>query len=1124
LKRFLLLFFWLGTFTAHGQTSSVLSSGKWYKLSVTADGIYRIDYNQLKNLGINPDAINPKKIQLYGGTNGMLPQANSIPRINDLKEISIYVVGADDGKFNKEDYILFFGQGPDAYQLLATKGIFQYQNNLYSDKSYYFLTIGGNDGKRMTLKENLAGNFPTVSEYDDIFYYETESTNELHSGRDWYGEQFDTKTEYTIRFEVSDIVENSPVKLISNVMGQSFSESSFQIFFNDAAIGEQKMTPIDNSQYAIKGSERTDSLSVNSSTVNAPSRTNQDIKLKFVKATTGRSLAYLDYLLLQPKRKLILNGDQILFHTLKSLEQPTTRFSISSMPSAGVVWDVTDSFEPSIQQISVTLDIATFSATSAVLRKYIAASNKNFPTPVSEGEVPNQNLHGISSLDLLIVTAPEFLSEAQRLAVYRKSANAVNAVVVTTTEVYNEFSGGKQDVSAIRDLARYLYINNKGIKNLLLFGRGSYDYKNYLSYNKNFVPIYESRNSLSPLETYSSDDYFGFLEPNEGNWGEGENPETHTLDIGVGRLPVKKIDEAKLIVDKLIQYQDQNWGEWRKEILFVADDGDFNLHQDQSNQIAESLETDHPEINTQKVFIDAFKQIISPIGQISPDATNELSNSVRRGVAIVNYTGHGGEQQWMQERILDQISLEKWKTSSRYPLLVTATCEFGRNDDPGLISTAELSMFKKDGGSIGLLTTARPVNSSTNFSLNKAFYQSLFTKNQNQFRDLGSIMRDTKNNSTSGVANRNFSLLCDPSMKLALPAPAVSVTEIKNLTSGSDTLKALSNVRVRGSVYANGVVNTSYIGVVMVTLFDKPTKEKTKGDENAPFDFTSRDNAIFRGQASIRNGQFELEFIIPSTINLTVGQSKLGFYTYSSGFPDATGVQSSIKLGAVEKKPGPDTKGPSVQVFMGDSTFINGGITGTNSKIVAILSDESGINISNFTPEKSITAILDDTLTVILNKYYQSDVDNFNRGKISYPIDGLKAGQHHLKLTASDTYGNTNSASISFSVSDQAGIQIEDLFNYPNPVTSSTIFRFKHSRSGENLEAAVGIYDPLGQLLVYNTYQINESTYIVDLPSWDATLVNGTKLAGGLYLLKLSVRSLLDGSKNEKITKVIISN
>ncbi|NOT75616.1 MAG: type IX secretion system sortase PorU [Cyclobacteriaceae bacterium] len=1124
MKRFLIILFLLGAIDALGQPS-VLSTGNWYKLSVEEDGIYKIDYDLLKKSGINPDLINPNNIQIYGGVNGMLPQPISTPRINDLKELAIHLAGASDNKFNREDYILFYGQGPDAYQLQAGKGIFQYQNNLYSDKNFYFITIGETAGKRIAEVPSLAGVFPIVDEYDHFGYYELEKVNELHSGRDWFGEIFDSKTENTIRFEIPGILDGTSIKLVSNVMGQSFAESSFQLFFNDVLIGEQRMDPIVNSQYAIKGIERTDTLTFSATIVGAPSKTNQDIKLKFNKAASGRSVGYLDYLLVQSKRRLALYGDQTIFHSLKSLTQPSTTFSITSMPTDGFVWDITDSFEGKIQQINIQTGVGRFSASSTVIKKYIVSSNKNYPTPKTEGEVTNQNLHGLPPLDLLIVTAPEFLAEAQRLASLRQSNNSLRVSIATTTEIYNEFSGGKQDVTAIRDAAQYLYFNGNGIKSLLLFGRGSYDYKNYFTYNKNFVPIYESRNSLSPLETYSSDDYFGFLENNEGNWGENP-PENHTLDIGVGRLPVKSIEEAATIVDKLIQYENKNWGEWRKEILFVADDGDFNIHQGQADQLAEDLEFDHPEFNTKKIYIDAFKQIKSNTsGQASPQAVSELNNNVRKGVTIVNYTGHGGEQQWMQERIFDQITLDKWTTAPHYPLLITATCEFGRNDDPGLISTAELSLFRKKAGAIGMLTTARPVNSSTNFTLNNAFYQSLFIKDQNQFRNIGAILRDTKNTSLSGVANRNFSLLGDPSMKIALPSAEVKISEVKNLTSGSDTLKALSKVRVKGSIFINGVQDAGYNGILNATFFDKPTNEETKGDENLPFTFKSRENAAFRGAATIRNGLFEFEFITPSSVDPAVAVGKLGVYAFSnSNASDVTGVVSNVKIGGLEKNPGSDTKGPSIELFVGDSTFVDGGIAGTNSRIVAILSDENGINTSTFIAEKAIIATLDDSLSFVISKYYQSDIDNYKHGKVIFPIDDLKPGEHHLSLKASDTYGNTSTTSITFSVSDESGIRIEQLLNYPNPVFESTTFHFKHNRSGEDIEAGITIFDRLGQTVLSSTYQITNSSYQVDLPVWEATNSSGIKLGAGLYLLKLSLRSLLDGSKNEKITKVIIAN
>ncbi len=1074
-------------------------------------------------MGINPDPVDPRKIQLYAGMNGMLPQPNSSPRISDLKELAIYIKGGDDGVFNTGDYILFFGQGPDNYTMPAGKTVFNYQNNLYTDKNFYFLTIGTTDGKRMTTEASLPAGAPIVQEYDDLGYYESEKYNDLHSGRDWFGEQFDSKTEYTIRFDMDNVVDGSSLRLVSNVMGQSYGPSSVQLSINDVPVGEQFLPAIPNAQYAVKGIEATDTLTIPAAQVNAVNRVNQDVKLKFIKATTGRSIAYIDYVLLQARRKLALTDDQLIYHSLKSLEQPAAQYSISNIPSASVmVWDVSDPFTGTIRETFFLNGSLTFTASSTSLRKYAVVRNPL--APAVEGNVPNQNLHGISSLNLLIVAPPEFLSEAQRLAAHRQSYNGISSTVVTTTQVYNEFSGGKQDVTALRDFAKYLYDRGAGLKYLLLFGRGSYDYKSYLPYNKNFVPTYESRNSLSPLETYSSDDYYGFLENNEGNWGE-DPPEPHTLDIAVGRLPIKKPEEASVLVDKLIQYDTQNWGPWRKELLFVADDGDYNIHQGQSDQLAEDLEFDHPEFNAQKVYLDAYKQDSSAIGQLSAAATKALSDAVRHGVAIVNYTGHGGEQQWAQERLLDQVSLDQWKSSPHYPFLVTATCEFGRNDDPGLISTAELSLLKKDGGSIGMVTTARPVNSSTNFTLNKAFYQSLFTKASGQFRKVGVVFRDTKNNSISGVSNRNFSLLGDPSMKLALPESDIRTTTLINLTSGSDTLKALSKMRISGMVYTNGLPDPGFNGKLNAVLFDKKTQEKTKGDENPPFDFNGRDNAVFRGQASVTNGQFTFDFTVPSSINPAVGNTKLALYANSTAANrDVTGTNTSLKIGSMEKNPGVDSKGPRIELFMGDSTFVSGGLVGVNSKVIAILSDENGINIATFYPEKNIIATLDDQPSLLLNKYYEADVDNPTHGKVNYPIDGLKPGQHTLTLRASDTFGNSSVTSISFYVSEQSGIQVEQWLNYPNPFTTSTTFHFKHNRSGEDLEALVTIFNAVGQPVWSTTYLIYGSAYQVDLPGWDGTSADGTKFGAGLYLLKLSVRSVLDGSKNEKITKVIISN
>jgi hypothetical protein len=1098
LKRLLIAIFCAFSALANGQTNSVLATGTWVKMSVAGDGIYKIDYSLFRKLGLNPDQTDPRKIRILAGNQGMLSQLNSSPRVSDLKEVAIQMVGQDDGVFNSSDYLLFYGQGPDQYHLDFNKGVFAYENNLYTDKNYYFVTVGPSNGLRIADNQSLTGTYPTITEFDDFTYYETEQYNELHSGRNWYGEQFSSKTSYTIRFTVPGIVNGSDLKLIYKVMAQSINPASFQFSLNGQPLQDKAMPTIINASYTDKGTEASDSLTISSATNQASSTTNWDVTLRFNKAATEKSIGYLDRLLFQYKRALTLYGDQTAFSSLLSIKSSAAKYSLMQLPAGALIWDISDPWRPSLQATTLEGTNTVFQAVTGPDKKYLVFSNKNFPVPVPEGKVANQNLHGIGTTNLVIVSAPEFLSEAQRLANFRQSRNGITTTVVTTTQVYNEFSGGKQDVSAIRDFVRWLYVNNSGIKNLLLMGRGSYDYKNYLSYNKNFVPTYESRNSLSPLESYSSDDYFGFLDANEGNWSE--NPiENHTLDIGVGRLPVKKTEEAQQVVNKLLEYGQLPGDSWRRQILFVADDGDDNIHQGNADELAELIASQHPDFTTEKLFVDNFKQVSVSFGQLSPTATEALNRAAVSGYSIINYTGHGNEQQWMAERILDQFSILNWKNAPRYPLLLTATCEFGRNDDPGLISTAEQSLLMNHGGSIGLVTTTRLVNSATNFFLNKAFYQALFTKVGGRYRDLGSVMRDTKNNSVSGISNRNFSLLGDPSLTLLLPPADLQVTSLQNITSGSDTLKALSTVQLKGRVISNGGADPNYTGVATVTVYDKAFTETTRGDENPPFTFINRINPVFSGKASIQQGLFELEFTLPKFIDPAIGTGMISLYaTSNTPGEDRTGAVVISKIGALEKNPGPDTQGPSIYPYMGDTTFIPGGIVGANSRIVAILRDAHGISTARYNPQQSILAILDDTTTWILNDYYQAAVNNQTVGLVDFPVFGLKDGTHHLNLSASDVYGNRSTAHLVFTVSDRGSIQLNDWLAYPNPMHEETVFHFTHSRSSEDLEAVVTVFDRVGQSLYTATYSVPESDYQVDLPAWDGTSAAGIKLSPGL--------------------------
>jgi hypothetical protein len=1119
--------FWLSLFgmaSCLAQTPAVLSSGNWFKFSVTKDGVVKIDYTLLRSAGINPDQIDPRNIKIFASQNGMLPQANNQPRKNDLTEIAIEVSGESDGRFNTNDFILFFGQGPDKYSYNIQKQIFEYQNNLFSDKNFYFLTVASDIGKRLTKNENLAGTFPIIQQFDDIAFYETERYNILKSGRQWFGEQFDALTEATIRFDISGVIDNSEIKLVSHVMAQSITNTSFQVSVNNNPILTQPIVAIPNTNYGIKGRIQADTITLNSTSVGAPGRSNQEIKYQFTKGSPGISIGYLDFFLLSLKRRLALYGDQTIFSSSASLVNSVSTFEVSSAAANTRIWEVSDPDNIHEQTISFSSDKLSFSTNSQSLRKFITFNPDKLKAPLFEGKVLNQNLHGIVAPDLIIITHPTFLSEAQRLANHRQSHSGISTVVVTIDQVYNEFSGGKQDVTAIRDFIRFLY-NQSGakLKNILLFGRGSYDYKNRVLGNTNYIPIYESRNSLSPLETYGSDDYYTFLEDNEGDWKESP-AQNHSLDLGIGRLPVKTIEEARQVVDKLIEYDSPSaYGAWQNEILFVADDGDFNIHNSQADQLANSIELLNSNLIAHKFFLDSFEQVEKPNGQSSPAARKELDLDIRKGALIINYTGHGSERVWMDERILDETLVQNWKNGPHYPLFVTATCEFGRHDDPFQITSGELTILQKKGGSIGLVTSSRPVNSSTNYTLNKSFYEALFTKSQNKFSDLGFVFKETKNKSTSGVANRNFSLLGDPSMNLALAENEIIFDEVKT-TSGSTELKGLSHVVVKGHVENETIVQPGFSGELSLTLFSKEENLLTLGDENPPFIYSERSNVLFRGMSSIDQGIFEMEFIMPKNIPAQFISGKFLAFASDADGEFANGSAINNLIGGLESNPVADNSPPIIRLFMGDTTFIPGGVVGPNTRLVAQFSDDHGINLSSNPTGNELSMVLDGGQVVVLNEYYTSDTDSYKKGSLTYPLDGLEKGKHTLTLSASDTYNNQSMVSVDFVVTDGDQIQIEEFSNYPNPFYESTILEFTHTRPGEDLEVYFTIYDLTGKEMMNQSFEVISSQYRVTLTEWDGKTATGTKLSQGIYLGKLSVRSQVDGSKNEQFTKLIILN
>jgi hypothetical protein len=756
-------------FHKNDSKNSVLAEGKWMKLGVLTHGIHKITADFLRNNGLNIDQIDPRQIRLFGNGGKLLPQPNNVPVPSDLKENAIMVVGEEDGKFDAMDYILFFGQGPHLLEHDIANGKILYQNHPYSDTTFYFLNFNVQNGKRVQVAENLQGNFPEISFFDDLKVHKinqrhiltTYPNNIGGSGRNWYGEEFGIgRKEVNVPFNVKGIRQNSSLTVVSSLAASSRIASEFTVRLGNQALGKKILNPIIEGEYFDKATFSTEAFTTVLNQV--PTDGNLNISLIYDNPLDTRTIGFLDYLVLKCQRELALYDQQTIFSSLSSINNNASKFVIKNINGSIGVWDITNGLAPKVQNIIMAGGSGSFSTATDYLKKFVVFDKGvNLPAPLFAGNVPNQNLHGQETPNLVIITHKDFLMEAERLADFRRSHDGFTVTVATTEQVYNEFSSGAQDVSAIRNYVKYLYDRGgkDGLKHLLLFGKPSFDYKNIMGKNMHFVPTYESRNSSHPIQSYSSDDYFGFLSDEEGEWAENFVGD-HLLNIGVGRLPVASLDDARTIVDKLINYSSSpaTFGDWRKQIYFVADDEDNNIHLLDAEKLVNQIEATYPHYDLNKIYLDAYPQIGKP-NEKSPETTRAINEMVEKGAFMVNFIGHGSPYQWTQEQILTIATINEWKNYNKLPLFVTATCQFGRQDNPESISGAEYMLFNPNGGAIGLVTTGRPVYASSNYNLNRAFYQAVFEMNGQRLPTLGEVFLNTKNNSLQGNNNRSFSLL-----------------------------------------------------------------------------------------------------------------------------------------------------------------------------------------------------------------------------------------------------------------------------------------------------------------------------------------------------------------------------
>ncbi len=1122
-------------YTVNNVTSidnSILNSGNWYRFYVQKSGIYKLSKSFLQSIGLNTN-VDPRKIKIYGNGGRMLPLLNSTYYPMDLTENAIQFVGEEDGQFDNQDFILFYAEGMDNWN-----NEYKSHLNIYADKSYYYVTVQGDEGKRINEMAQPSDAATTnIATYDDYQFHEVDNVNIGKLGRIWFGEQFSVDAEQEFKFNLPNLITSTPIEVSTHAATIAFTPTSFKIEANSQLVSTLNLPAL-----ATNGSDiAKEQTMTNTTTVNSGDIT---VKVTYNNNGVPNSKGYLDYIIIKAKSNLKGNGKQYRFqyndaNTLLGVGE----YQLSNAASITQVWDITDLFNVT-KAVNTGQSNFTFKANLGEVRNYIVVDQNDYYTPLkdSKTKVDNQNLKGtvfnnaqgqFQDIDYVIIT-PQFLyTQAEKLAAFHRNYSHLNVKTITLESIYQEFGSGKQDIAAIRNFIKYIYSNassiDKRIKYVNLFGDTSYDFKNRIPNNTNIVPIYHALNSYTEGESsFASDDFYGCMDANEGN----TTSYFSNIDIANGRMIVSSTQQADEMVNKVIEYYDlKSYGNWRNNYVCIADDTDKETDlslQARQNHLTDVIVGQKPFINFKKILLDSYQEETSAGGKRYPKAREEIFAAFEKGALVFNYLGHGGPEELSAERIWEKSDGQNLSNRYRYPLFITITCDFSRFDNPYVATGGEYTYWNPKGGAISMITTIRTIGQGPAEDFNDKIAEYLFDYSGEGYTSVAEALRKAKNAGPNFATNVVF-YLGDPALMLAIPAPKVILTKVNDqpITGPVADFQSLAYVKIAGEVQDdNNNLLSSYNGDLSVNIFDKNVLRATLNNDgfSPPINFNTLGETIFRGNASVVNGKFEIGFVVPRDIRIPLGNGRISFYAKRNQILlDKTGYNTDIKIGGINTNAVADITGPKVKLYMNDETFVNGGITNASPFFLAKLEDEHGINTASGIGH-DIVGILDgdETKPYIMNDYYETSLDDYTHGKVYYPFRNLAVGLHTITFKAWDVYNNPITAEIQFVVVGNDSITLDHVLNYPNPFVSYTEFWFSHNRPFEPLEVQVQVMTITGKIVWTKNQTVTTDGFLCREITWDGKDDFGDRIGKGVYVYKLTVKSTLSDKKAEKIEKLVI--
>ncbi len=1111
------------TSRSQSDAVSLLSTGNWVKIRVGQTGIHKISNATLRKMGF----ARPDKVRIFGYGGYLLSQRFQEHPDEELPEVPLLVTS---------DGVLFHARGTVSWKPNAGRTFFVRERNFYSDESCYFLTdredIPRYEATAETVETSSENNILTV--FNDYALYEKEGYSWGGTGRHLY-EDYDYAANNTRNYEFSlpGIVSGVPAILTAVFAARAVNASSSCSVMIDGTLLRTALLPSISSdkQYYTRATSVTMHVPWTETKSERPVVT---VRHERPSGVSGR----LDYLALNYTRSLTLSSAFLAFRSLNSIGKVST-FVVSGATPATVVWDVTNPGSVAPVRGIYAGEKFTFTIPAGTLREFVAVNPESggFPEITAGERVVNQNLHGLTATDMVIIVPDRqsLIAHAGRLAQAHRAKDGFRVEIVTAPQVYNEFSSGTPDATAYRRFMKMLYdrfpSETERPKYLLLFGDCSYDNRMLTGSWKqaspgDFLLCYQSENSLEETSSYVTDDYFGFLDDSEG-----ENLASSLLDIGVGRFPVRTAEEARVAVDKTIAYMNNaHAGAWKNSVCYVADDGDRNLHVRQSEQLAAYTEENHPSLLVHRIYADAFRREDTATGNSYPDATKRLKQLLHRGLLAVNYTGHGSTTAWAEENLLTAGDIDQL-SSPRLPLWITATCDFTRFDDAAT-SAGERALLNPKGGAIALLTTSRVVYASQNSTLNRAFLRHIFTRPEGKRLRLGDMMRLAKCDGTLyGDRNKlNFSLIGDPALMLACPEYEVKIEEFAGVdVSREDAsfpmVKAGMKVKVKGRILTpSGTPADDFTGMIYPTVLD--SKEKTTTLDNlkqGAFAYEERGKTLYEGNDSVRGGTFEFIFPVPLDINYSEKTGMLNLYALDAGgLREAAGSFERFLVGGTASDLENDMEGPQIRLYLNTSDFVSGGKTNTTPMLVAELEDKDGINTVGAGIGHDLWLRIDGNahLTYTLNDYFHSVAGDYTRGTVRFSLPELPEGRHTLSFRAWDLHNNSSLRSLDFEVVRGLRPELFSLSCTHSPARENTTFVLSHNRPGSILSVRLSVYDVSGReqwTHLENSLSEGETRYV----DWDLCGNEGQRLAPGVYLYSAAIRSE-ESRESVKSRKLII--